>query len=140
MKKFKFLLAGFVVVFFFSTSVNAQKEKVSERFSWGTEAEPFCFWCPCAGELDEEGYPMGEYLCGIVTVHKVLNKKMEHWNMKGGKLIGSETGRIYTFVRTDNIKLTTGEIVINVRTIGENGLTTYWQVRGSWENQTFYCR
>ena len=83
---------------------------------------------------------MGEYLCGTLVVHKVLNKKMEHWNMKGGKLIGSETGRTYTFVRTDNIKLTTGEIVINVRTIGENGLTTYWQVRGNWENETFFCR
>ena len=122
----------------FSINSFAQQEKISERFTWGTDDNPFCFWCPCAGDLDDDGIPMGEYLCGVVTFHKVVNKNVEHWNIKGGKLIGSETGRIYNFVRTDNIKLETGEIVLSVRTIGENGLTTFWQL--VFDDEKFYCR
>jgi len=134
------LFAAFVMTMFVITTVTAQNEKISERFSMGTQEESFCFWCPCAGDMDAEGNPMGEFLCGVVTFHVVMNKNVEHWNIKGGKLVGSETGRIYNFVRTDNVKLATGEIVLNVRTIGENGLTTYWQIVGSLDNETFYCR
>lgn len=140
MKNLKFLFASVLMVFIFSSNVFAQKDKISEKFSWGTETVPFCFWCPCAGELDEEGIAMGEDLCGVVTFHVVINKNIEHWNIKGGKLTGSETGRTYNFVRTENKKLESGELVLNVRTIGENGLTTFWQIRGTLENETFYCR
>lgn len=139
MKTLKFF-AAVAMVLLFSANVFAQKEKISERFKWGTQEESFCFWCPCAGNVDEDGNPMGEYLCGVVTFHVVINKNIEHWNIKGGKLIGSETGLTYNFVRTDNVKLETGELVLNVRTIGENGLTTYWQIVGTLENETFYCR
>jgi hypothetical protein len=138
MKTLKFLLAAFVILFFFSSNLFAQKEKISETFNWGTQEEAFCFWCPCAGDLDADGNPLGEYLCGVVTVHVVLNKNVEHWNIKGGKLIGSETGRSYTFVRTDNIKLNSDSFVINIRTLGENGLTTFYH--GTLINDTFYCR
>lgn len=140
MKNLKILLASLLMVFLFSSNAFAQKEKISERYSWGTETVPFCFWCPCAGDLDEEGIAKGEDLCGVVTFHVVKNKNIEHWNVKGGKLTGSETGRIYNFVRTDNVKLKTGELSLNVRTIGENGLTTFWQIKGRLEDEIFYCR
>lgn len=138
MKTLKILIAAFCLVFFFSTNLFAQNEKKSERFTWGTQEESFCFWCPCAGDHDEDGYPMGEYLCGVVNLHVVLNKNVEHWNIKGGKLIGSETGRTYTFVRTENIKLGDERFVINIRTLGENGLTTFYH--GTLINDIFYCR
>jgi len=132
------LIAAFAFGILISTNVFAQKEKISERYSWGNQEEFFCFWCPCAGDLDNEGYPMGEYLCGIVTFHVVINKNVEHWNIHGGQLTGSETGRVYTFNRTENIKMADGSFVVNIRTLGENGLTTFYH--GSLVNDTFYCR
>lgn len=132
------LLAALALLLFLSSNVFAQKDQISERYSWGTQEEFFCFWCPCAGDLDEDGYPLGEYLCGIVTFHVVINKNLEHWNIHGGHLVGSETGRRYTFNRNDNIKLADGSFVINIRTLGENGLTTFYH--GTLLGETFYCR
>jgi len=132
------LFAVFFVVMLLSINVMAQKEKISDRYNWGTQEEFFCFWCPCAGDLDLEGNPMGEWLCGVVTFHVVINKNLEHWNIHAGHLTGSETGRTYTFNRTDNIKLADGSFVINIRTLGENGLTTFYH--GTLNGETFYCR
>lgn len=134
MKIFKSVLALIIMVSFCSTSMMAQNSKKSVKYSWGTVEEPFCFWCPCANDGE------GEYLCGTVVFHEVVNSKIAHMNMKGNKLIGSESGRTYTFIRTDNTKLKLGKIVINVRTIGDNGLVTYWQVVGDFEHETFFCR
>ncbi len=134
MKTFKSLLALMIVTGFFSMNLMAQNNGKSSKFEWGTEEEPFCFWCPCAND------GVGEFLCGTVVFHQVVNKKIEHWNMKGNKLVGSETGQIYRFVRTETSKLGTDKIVLNVRTIGENGLVTYWKLEGDWETETFFCR
>lgn len=117
-----------------SMNTMAQNNGKSSKFEWGTEEEPFCFWCPCAND------GMGEFLCGTIEVHMLANSKSEHWNMKGKKLVGSETGRIYRFSRTETYKYESGEMVLNVRTIGENGLVTYWQIVVDHENETSFCR
>jgi len=151
MKTFKKLLAVFAVICLFGTGAFAQNGKITDKFSWGTQEEPFCFYCPCANDGN------GEWLCGTIVLHIALNSKVEHWNMKGNKLEGSETGKIYHFVRTENVKWNddgSAEVVMNVRTIGEGGLTTYWQIVGTatipeWYGdwfpseptfETFYCR
>lgn len=134
MKTFKSLLALIIVAAFCSMNVLAQDNKKSTKFEWGTEEQPFCFWCPCAND------GAGEFLCGTVVFHQLVNSKIEHWNMKGNKLLGSETGSIYRFVRTETFKNKTGKIVLNMRTTGENGLITYWQLVGDLENETFFCR
>ena len=134
MKTFKSILTLFIVAGFCSLNVMAQNNGKSSKETWGTETEPFCFWCPCAND------GQGELLCGTLEVKVVKNSKTEHWNMKGKKLVGSETGQIYRFTRTETTRLQTGEIVLNVRTTGDNGLVTYWQLVGSYENETFFCR
>ena len=45
MKTLKFLLATFVMLFFFSSNLFAQKEKISERFNLGPLDQAFCFCC-----------------------------------------------------------------------------------------------
>ena len=134
MKTFKSIVALLIVAGFCSMNVIAQNNGKSIKYTQGTETEPFCFWCPCAND------GLGEYLCGIVEFKVVKNAKTEHWNIKGKKLIGSESGKIYRFSRTETTRFHTGEIVLNVRTTGENGLVTYWQLVGNYENQTFFCR
>jgi len=133
MKTFKTILALFMLVSLCSINTMAQNNGKSSKFEWGTETEPLCFWCPCAND------GLGEFLCGTLKVNMVANSKTEHWNMKG-KLVGSESGRIYRFSRTETIKVESGEWVLNMRTIGENGLVTYWQIVVDDENETSYCR
>ncbi|NQU52966.1 MAG: hypothetical protein HQ522_10555 [Bacteroidetes bacterium] len=114
MKNLKFLFVSLIVVFFFvSTSVDAQK--VSTKWTEYIE-----FPCPCAGEI----------LTGDVSFHVVENANVIHWNIIGGQLKGATTGKTYNFSRTSTFKLSTGELVLNIRTKGENGLTTYFQIIG----------
>ncbi len=134
MKTLKSILALLIVGGFCSMTAMAQNNGKSSQETWGSEAEPFCFWCPCAND------GLGEFLCGIIEVKVVGNSKTEHWNIKGKKLVGSESGKIYRFSRTENIKLETGEIIITVRTTGENGLVTYYQLVANNEQETFFCR
>ena len=134
MKTFKSILVLIIVSGFCSLNTMAQNNGKSSQETWGTDTEPFCFWCPCAND----GF--GEFLCGTIEVKTVENVKTEHWNIKGKKLVGSETGKIYRFSRTENISLETGEMVITIRTTGENGLVTYYQLVGNYENETFFCR
>lgn len=118
MKNLKFLFVSLIGLFFFaSTSVDAQK--VSKK-----STEYLEFWCPCAND------EIGEFLTGDVSFHVVENANVIHWNIIGGQLKGETTGKTYNFSRTSTYKKSTGELVLNIRTKGENGLTTFYQIIG----------
>lgn len=144
MKKFKVLLASLIVLCFFATNLEAQSLKsLSKSIKWEQE---MCFPCPCAND------GQGELLCGTIMFHVVDNGNVIHWNIIGGKLEGLDSGLKYTFSRTSTYKPETGELVLNVRTKGKNGLVTFWQIIGeasfdgeeydalNGEDVKFYCR
>ncbi len=133
------IVAGFVVFsFFLTTNINAQK--ISEIIV----VKNFKFHCPCVNN------GIGEELNGYITFQKDEDSKIQDFNVNG-KLIGEVSGRIYTFIKDSNFKLSTGQIVFNISTIDENGQERNWQIIGEakiidpefWpndiQNTTFYC-
>lgn len=141
MKTFKFLMATFIVVFLVSMNTYAQSKSVI----WQTD---MCFFCPCANDAQ------GEMLCGTLIFHVVENNSIVRWNIIGGTLTGETTGKTYHFSRTSTFDPETGKLVLNVRTKGEGGLVTFWQIVGEGvydeafdeyfpvmeEDQKFFCR
>jgi len=136
-------MVSVALLFFVAMSSNAQS--VMNMGKSSMETIDMCFPCPCANDGE------GEWLCGTIMFHVVVNDNVEHWNIIGAKLEGNITGQKYTFSRTSVFKPETGELVLNVRTKGENGLVTFWQIIGeavydgeyealNEEDVKFYCK
>lgn len=143
MKNLRALLVFVAMVCFISMNTFAQSEtNMGKSVMW---TQDMCFPCPCANGGE------GEWLCGSVTFHVVINDNVEHWNIIGGKLEGDTTGEKYNFSRSSMYKPETGELVLNVRTKGKKGLVTFWQIIGEAEfdgeyhalngdDVKFYCK
>jgi len=120
MKNLNALLVLVILICFAGMDAIAQSEKnMGKSVKWSQE---MCFPCPCANDGE------GEFLCGKVTFHVVVNDNVEHWNIIGAKLVGDISGEKYNFSRSSMYKPETGELVLNVRTKGKNGLVTFWNI------------
>jgi len=82
---------------------------------------------------------LGEDLCGFVTFHNVyVNGELKHQNVKGKKLIGAVTGKVYRITNVQNLNGKGMEMI--VRTTGENGLVTYYTLLINPYKEVFLCR